>query len=83
MEGISVTALYYTVANMGCRSCTCFAKLKDHILCEIFNAPSVHSATGHDLCPMGLIHCGIVLAHTQFMHIFIVFKMYRKNLLWD
>ena len=57
VAGISATALYDTEANMSCMSYTCYAKLKDPPPSQNIHALSVHSAAGHDSCPMRLLHC--------------------------
>ena len=59
---------------MSCMSYTCYTKLKIPSPLQNVHVLSAHSATGHDLCPMGIMHCKIVLGDTLFMHTFIVWK---------
>ena len=63
---------------MNCLSDTCFAKLGDLPL-QYIHVLSVHSMTSHDLCPMGVVQCTVMLGHTQVMHIFIVCKNWQKE----
>ena len=57
---------------MSCMSSACYVKLKDPPLLQNVPSMSVHSATGHDLCAIGLPFCGIMLGNLQFRHTFIV-----------
>ena len=41
---------------------------------------SVHSAMGHDLCPIGLACCEVTIGKSQFRHMFIVCKRLQKEL---
>ena len=52
---------------MSCMSYTCHVKLKDLPPSQNRHVLSVHSATGHDPCSMGLVQHN-VLSYTQFMH---------------
>ena len=73
--GINASALYDTGANMSYMSHTCYTRLKAFAPLRNRHASSVHSAMGHDL-----IHCGVMLGNTQFMHTFIVWKALQKEL---
>ena len=46
---------------MSCKSYVCCIKLKDPLSLQNIPAMSVYSATGHDLCLVGLTCCGIML----------------------
>ena len=56
-------------------------KLKDPPSLKTVPAMSVHSATGHDLCPVELTCCEITIGKSQFKHTFIVCKRLRKELI--
>ena len=80
IAGRNATALYDTSANVSCMSYTCYTKLQDLPSLRNIHVLSLQSATGHDLSPMGLIHSGIILSNTQFVHTFIVCKNLQKEL---
>ena len=63
IAGMSATDLYDTGPNMSCMSYMCYAKLKDPPPWLNKYAISVHSATGQDLCSMGLVHCKVTLGN--------------------
>ena len=52
ISGSNVIALYDTGANVIYISYACYMKLNDSPLLKFICAMSVHSATGHNLCPM-------------------------------
>ena len=79
MAGTNATALYETGTNLRCVSFASHTKLKSPPPLQSSQALSVHCAMGHDLNHVRLIHCGIVLSDTEFMHTFVVCKTYRKN----
>ena len=78
---ISATALYDTEASMSHMSYTSYTKLKDHPPLQNIHALFEHSSMGHNLCPMGLIHCGVMPGNSQFRHSFIVCKNIQKELI--
>ena len=53
-------------------SYACYAKLRDPLSLKTVPAMLVHSATDHDLCPVGLMCCEITISTSQFKHTFIV-----------
>ena len=69
--GVNVIALYDMGANMSHMSYTCYVKIKDPPSLKMVPAMSVHSATYHDLCPVGLTCCEVTIGKSQFKHSFI------------
>ena len=51
---------------------TYFTKFKNILPLQDIQALFMHSIMGHDLNPIGLIHCGIMLGDTQFIYTFIM-----------
>ena len=74
---IDVIFLYDTGVNMNCIPFVCYPKLKDPPSLKTMPAMLVHSATCHDLCPVGLT-CEITIGKSQFKHTFIVCKKLHK-----
>ena len=60
---------------------SCYTKLKDLPPLQNIQALTVHSAIRHDISPLGLIHCVIVLGGDQFINTFIVCKNLQKELI--
>ena len=55
ISGVDVTALYDTRIFMNCVLYACYTKLyKDPLSLKTLPSRSVHSATGHSLCPKDL-----------------------------
>ena len=59
ISGIDVISLYDMGFNMSCISYPCYTKLIDPPSLKIVPTMSVHSATGYDLCPIGIMCCKI------------------------
>ena len=70
IAGINPTALYDTGTSMSCMTYRCYTKVKDCPPLINIQALSMHSATGHVLCSISLIHYGGMLGNTQFMFTF-------------
>ena len=49
-----------------------------NVITENGTAMSVHLATGHDLCPVGLLCCEVTIGKSQFKHTCIVCKNLQK-----
>ena len=64
LSGINAKALYNIRANKRCMSYTCYNKWKGPLPPRNTHALSIHWATGHHVCPMGLIYCGVILGST-------------------
>ena len=56
-------------------------KLKDSPLLKMISVISAVSATGHDLCPIGLMCCEVTIAKSQFRHTFITFRKLQNECL--
>ena len=72
--GLNVFALYDTHTNMDFVPYACYTKLKTPPLIKTISAMSVHSATGHEFCAVGLKCYGVTIGKSQFRHTFIVCK---------
>ena len=81
VSGVNVITLYDTGTNMSCISLAWNVKLKDPPSLKMIAAMSEHSATSHDLCPIGLACCEVTIGKSQFKHTFTVCKKLKKNLL--
>ena len=66
ISGVNVITLYDMGINMSCVSYACYLKLKDPLSLKIVHALSVHSATDHDLCPVGLTCSEDTIGKLQF-----------------
>ena len=64
---------FHMDANMSCMLYTHYVKLKDPQSLKMVPALSVHSATGCDLCPVGLT-CEATIGKLQFKHTFIAYE---------
>ena len=80
IPGINVLILYDAGTNMSCMSYLCYMKLKDMPSLKMIPSLSVHSSTGHDLCPIGLTCCEDRIGKSQFRHTFIVCKKFQKEI---
>ena len=59
ISGGNVIVLCDIGSNMSFMSYTCHMKLKDLPSLKMVSALSVDSATGHDICPVGLTCCKV------------------------
>ena len=74
ISGVNVITLHDKGANKSCMSYAYYVKLEDLPSLKIVPAISVHSATGHDFCPVGLMCCEVTIGKSQFKHTFIMCK---------
>ena len=74
--GIDLIALYGTCVNLSCISYACYANLRDPPSSKTLPAMSVHSGTGHDLCPVVLMCGEITIGMSQFKNTVMVCKMF-------
>ena len=70
LVSMSTKVLYCTRANKSSMSYTCYTKWKDPHFLQNIHALSVYPLTSHDLYPMGLMQCNVILGNTQFLHMF-------------
>ena len=69
---------------MSCMQYACYKKLKYPPSLKMLSSMSVHSATGHDLCPVGLTCCEVTIGKSQFKHIFIMCnKLQKRTCYWS
>ena len=78
---VDTTTMYDTGANISCMLYACYIWQKNPQ--PVWNVPamSVHSPTGHDLCPVGLMWCGNMVENLQFSYTFSVFKNLEEELI--
>ena len=67
-------------ALMNCISYACYMKLIDLPLLKMISAMLVQSATGHDVCLIGLTSCKLTIGKSQFRHTFIMCKKLQNEL---
>ena len=80
ISGANVITLHDAGTNISCTLYTYYVKLKYPLSLEMIPTMSVHSATGHDLCPLGLTCCEVTIGKSQFTHTFTMCKRLKKNL---
>ena len=80
-SGFNVITLNDMGTNMSCISYACYVKLKNLPSLVIVSAMSVNSATGHELCPVGLMCCDVTTGKSQFKHTLILCKKIQKELI--
>ena len=81
ITGSKAMTLYDRGGDMSCMSYTCYIHLKDPPTLQNIPTMSVHSATGHDLWPIGLACHRIMIENLQFRHMFIMCKNLQKELI--
>ena len=82
MSGVNVVALYDTGTNMSHMSYACYAELKELSLIKMISALSVHLASSHDLCPIGLTCCEVTISKLQLRYTFIVCNELQEDLVF-
>ena len=60
---VKATAIYNKGVNMSCMSYACYMKLRDDLLLQNVTSMSIHSATMHNLCPIGLTYCKCMIGN--------------------
>ena len=80
ISGINILAPFDTGTGISCMSYGCYSRLPNRPNLNAALMLSVHLATGHDLCPMGIANCKVILSHMPVIHSFNVCKHLTKDL---
>ena len=84
ISGINIVGFYDTGTEMSFMFyASCYLKLKDPSSLKILSSMSVHSGTGCNLYPVGLVCCEVTIGKLQFRHTFFVCKKLQKELVID
>ena len=66
---------------MTCMPYACYVQLKDQPSLKMLPTMSVHSATGHNLCLVGLMCCEATTVKLEFKYTFIMCRKSQRDLI--